>query len=179
MRIGVLADTHVPDRLSALPLGVGRALGKPDIVLHVGDATQMDVLRWLRESWPLTFGVFGDQDNAEVRRCLQARQVVQFGSRRVGLIHGHVAPAPHWPARLSQALQKPPVEELLDRLLEQFTDQPVDCIVFGHTHRPLVRYYRGVLFFNPGAASGGRQQPVSVGTLEITDRSITAQIIEL
>ena len=49
MKIGVLADTHIPGQLSTLPEGVRRAFRGLDIILHAGDICQLDVLRALRD----------------------------------------------------------------------------------------------------------------------------------
>lgn len=179
MKIGVLADTHIPQRLPALPKGVGRAFQGLDIIVHAGDICQLQVLRTLQEQFTLTFAVFGEDDDREVRHYLLARQVIEFRGRRVGLIHGNLGPTLDLKTRLLWALHPPPVEALLDRLLTRFSAEEVHCVVFGHTHRPLVQFYRGVLFFNPGAVVGARGNRPTVGVLHITDRSITADIIPL
>ncbi len=179
MKIGVLADTHIPHRLPALPGGVGRAFQGLDIILHAGDICQLQVLRMLQEQFTLTFAVFGEDDDQEVRRYLLARQIIQFRERRVGLIHGDLGATLDLTTRLRWALRPPPTEELLDHLLGRFMGEEVHCIVFGHTHRPLVQFHRGVLFFNPGAVVGARGSRPTVGVLNITDRSITAEVIPL
>lgn len=179
MKIGVLADTHIPNRLAALPATVGRAFQGLDIILHAGDICRLEVLRALQEDYTLTFAVFGEDDDRGVRRYLLSRQVIEFRQRRVGLIHGDVSATLDLKTRLLWRLRPPPTEELLDRLLDRFAGDEVDCIVFGHTHRPLVQFHRGVLFFNPGAVVGGRGRRPTVGVLNITDRSITAEVIPL
>lgn len=179
MKIGVLADTHIPHRLPALPQSVGRAFQGLDIILHAGDICQLQVLRTLQEQFTLTFAVFGEDDDQEVRRFLLARQVIEFRRRRIGLIHGDLGASLDLRTRLRWALRKPPTEELLDLLLARFAGEDVHCIVFGHTHRPLVQFHRGVLFFNPGAVVGARGSRPTVGVLNITDRSITADILSL
>jgi predicted phosphodiesterase len=55
----------------------------------------------------------------------------------------------------------------------------VDCLIFGHTHRPCNRMEGGLLWFNPGSATGNRFFPVNtVGILEV-GKTITGAIIEL
>lgn len=179
MKIGVLADTHIPHRLPVLPQGVGRAFQGLDIILHAGDICQLQVLRTLQERFTLTFAVFGEDDDPEVRRYLLARQIIEFRDRRVGLIHGDLGAALDLKTRLRWAVRPPPTEEFLDRLQARFAGEEVHCIVFGHTHRALVQFHRGVLFFNPGAVAGARGARPTVGVLHITDRSITADILSL
>jgi uncharacterized protein len=179
MKIGVLADTHVPDQLPALPSQVGRAFQGLDIIVHAGDICRLDVLRSLQEQYTLTFGVSGEHDDAEVRAYLLSRQVVEFRHRRIGLIHGDVSATLPWQTRWRWALRQPSSEELLDLLRLRFREDDVHCIIFGHTHRPFVRYYQGILFFNPGAVAGARGQRPTVGVLNVGDRSITADLVSL
>jgi len=64
-------------------------------------------------------------------------------------------------------------------LLSQFADDPVDAIVFGHSHLPYVKMHGSVLLFNPGAAvvMGGHQS--SVGIMDMGQRNITGKIVYL
>jgi uncharacterized protein len=55
----------------------------------------------------------------------------------------------------------------------------LDCVVFGHTHRPFNQMVNGVLYFNPGSATGNRFLPFdSVGVIEV-GKTITGGIFEL
>jgi predicted phosphodiesterase len=75
--------------------------------------------------------------------------------------------------------RKPESEELPAFLLEQFAAEHVHAVVFGHTHQPYVRMYRGVLLFNPGAAVPVPGQRPSVGILDVGRHSITGRIVPL
>jgi predicted phosphodiesterase len=56
---------------------------------------------------------------------------------------------------------------------------PVDCLVYGHSHKPANRMKNGILFFNPGSAIDRRfTKHNTVGILEINDR-IRGEIIEI
>jgi predicted phosphodiesterase len=66
---------------------------------------------------------------------------------------------------------------LHDYLRDQF-DEPVDCIVYGHTHNAMNEVEAGILFFNPGTATG-RGAPPTVGILTIEGDQVTGEIIEL
>ncbi len=89
MKIGVLADTHVPDRKRALPPRVMELFSPVEIVLHAGDITSIDLLQQLQESVSLTFAVYGEQDPPTVRTFLQETQVLEFGGCRIGMVHGN------------------------------------------------------------------------------------------
>jgi predicted phosphodiesterase len=57
---------------------------------------------------------------------------------------------------------------------------PVQVVIAGHSHKPLVQEQDGVLRINPGSAGPRRfKLPVTVGLLEIVDGRATATIQEL
>jgi putative phosphoesterase len=62
MKIGVLADTHVPDMLPGLPARVLDLFNGMDIILHAGDVSDLGVLQQL-EPIAQTFAVHGDRDS--------------------------------------------------------------------------------------------------------------------
>jgi putative phosphoesterase len=100
-------------------------------------------------------------DSPAVREAFPGKRVFPAGRFRIGLVHG-------WG----------PPDGIEERLALAFRDDPVDCLVYGHTHRPANHLRNGVLFFNPGSAGGGFTARRTVGILEITDR-IAGSIIEL
>lgn len=56
----------------------------------------------------------------------------------------------------------------------------VDVVLHGHTHVPRNEKRRGVLFLNPGCVTRpNRGSPKSVAWLEIADRKIKWQLVEL
>jgi len=145
-RVGVIADTHVPEFLPALPEGIAGLFQGVDLILHAGDITGKEVLDELTGLAPV-IAVKGDHDKLD----LPAKTVVEIGGKRIGLIHGR---RPRWqelPGIISN-------EVLASRhfwwsgfhrqVLRAFQD--VDAIVFGHFHRPYVGYHNNVLLFNPG-----------------------------
>ncbi len=105
--------------------------------------------------------VAGNMDSPAVREAFPGKRVFPAGRFRIGLVHG-------WG----------PPDGIEERLALAFRDDPVDCLVYGHTHRPANHLRNGVLFFNPGSAGGGFTARRTVGILEITDR-IAGSIIEL
>ena len=55
----------------------------------------------------------------------------------------------------------------------------VDCIVYGHTHKPANHKKENVLFFNPGSAVDRYfASSKTIGILEI-DKDITGRIIKI
>ncbi len=178
MKIGVLADTHIPDKKRALPLRVLELFAPVEIVLHAGDITAIEVLQQLEEQVSLTFAVYGERDPATLRPYLQASQVLEFGGCRIGLIHGNRDPRTETTARIRALFGASPyTPEFFDFLIAR-VNTSVDAIVFGHTHLPYARIHNGVFFFNPGSLvpPTGRG---TVGLLEIDTRGISGRILEL
>lgn len=174
MRIGVLADTHIPDKLNALPARVLELFSTVEIVLHAGDISSLELLQELQEKVSLTFPVYGENDPPEVRRLLQDSQVLEFGGRRIGLIHGHSQKRRGWRELINAKAFERRVQEFV---LSQFKD--VDAIVYGYTHRAFAKTINGIFLFNPGSPIPNAPGGPSVGLLEITGRGISGKIMKL
>lgn len=177
MKIGVLADTHVPDILPALPPSVFEVFQGVDIILHAGDVCHLSVLQKL-EPLAQTFAVFGDQDGAQVKRFLQEKQQLEFMNRSVGLIHGQHAWEGNLLTRTIYRVDAAKREHALyESVLRAFPG--VDVIVFGHSHTPYIKMHDSVLLFNPGSVVPHGGEPGTVGMLEITTNTIKGRIISL
>ncbi len=177
MKIGVLSDTHIPDRCRSLPPRVVEIFSSVEIVLHAGDITNMDLLQQLQQQVSLTFAVYGERDPASVRTYLQETHMLEFGGVRIGLIHGNRGFRSELGNRVRSLLgAQPYTPAFFDYLLGRFTN--VDAIVFGHTHLPYARIHRGVFLFNPGSLVPRLGEP-SVGLLEIDTRGIRGRILML
>ena len=141
MKVLVLSDTHMPGRAKALPKPLLVDLERADLILHAGDLATVDVLNMLRGLGPVQ-AVYGNVDEPELRRLLPRRMKVDVAGKTVGLVHGD-----------SPSLQT------VQRARAEFVDEAVDAIVFGHSHKPLLRREDGVLLFNPGSPTDRRAQP--------------------
>lgn len=141
VRAFVLSDTHMPSRARTLPEPVLAALKEADLILHAGDVSTGAILDELRRYAPVT-AVYGNVDDEELRRTLPRRTIVQVGSFRVGLVHGHGATG-----------------TTLERAAAAFVNDTVDCVVFGHSHQPFCQRRDGRLFLNPGSPTDRRTQP--------------------
>ena len=126
------------------------------MILHAGDIMEWSVIEELSTLAPVE-AVYGNMDYPEVRRRLQRRRVIQLGSLQIGLIHGDGASS-NTVARARQA----------------FSD--VDCIVFGHSHRPYNEVHGDTLMFNPGSPTDRRMMPMgSYGMLHLADGKIRGE----
>jgi len=157
-KIGVISDTHLRRVTGEIKAIYEHYLADKDLILHAGDIVSMEIVDFLGSKDFL--GVHGNMDPPEVRELLPRKRVIEVGSCRVGLIHGGG-----------------PSSGLEDRVWGEF--QRVDAIVYGHSHRAANHLREGVLFFNPGTATGFSHANVhSIGILEIDD-AIRGEIIIL
>lgn len=57
-----------------------------------------------------------------------------------------------------------------------FANDKVDCILFGHSHQPLLREENGILLFNPGSPTDKRREKLySFGILDIEEGKVSAR----
>jgi uncharacterized protein len=150
MVVGLIADTHGLIRETAL-----RALDGVDVILHAGDVGRRSVLDALAALAPV-HAVFGNVDLPD--GTLQASIDREFEGIRLHVSHGHEIGSP-----------------TPERLVERYD---ADVIVYGHTHRALVKQVRSTLVINPGAAGPARfNLKPSIARLQLPERN--ARIIAL
>ena len=160
LTLGVLSDTHIPHAAKQLPGDMIRAFAGVDAILHAGDITDYDVITRL-ESLAEVVAVYGNMDPPETRERLDDRRVVEFGGVRIGLTHGHGAPA---------GIER--------RVCAQFED--VDVVVVSHSHRPVKERDGDVLLLNPGSPTDRHFAAVrSYGVLEISGPDVHGRIVRL
>jgi putative phosphoesterase len=152
LRVGVLADTHCPEFLPALPERVFELLRGVDLILHAGDVAGPGggaTLAALAAIAPVE-AVRGDHDRALPQ--LPDVRVVEVEGRRITLVHGHRSHLIEEPFTLIGTLTLGlfwPSTGLVGRLRRRFPDS--DAIVHGHTHAATIDRGGPGLVFNPGA----------------------------
>jgi uncharacterized protein len=173
--IGIIADTHVPQRLKQLPPGIFAALRGVDLILHAGDINSMQVLRELEEIAPVQ-AVIGNADLFRTR--LPLTRLIEIEGQRIGLVHGHGGWLLYVWSKLRDQLGYNQ-EYYLRGVRRSFG--PVDAIVFGHTHRFYRSNQAGVLLFNPGpiAPEYYNTSGPQIGKLHVSRESIQTEIVEL
>lgn len=147
--LGVLADTHVPDRARSLAPEVCSRFEEAgvDAILHAGDVSTPVVLDQLERIAPV-FAVRGNRDIFRLS-YLPMERIESWDGVRVGLTHGHGRWFNYMLDRVHFELHGYYHERLIPRLLKSFPD--IDVIVFGHGHLPLNERRDGCLLFNPGS----------------------------
>jgi hypothetical protein len=148
--LGVVADTHIPDRTHCLPEKVLAVFQQADVqaILHAGDVSVPNVLAQLASLAPV-HAVRGNRDWWRLRH-LPASLTLNLHGIKIGLTHGYGDLSLYLGDKLHLLLKGVPRFEVFDRrALRAFTG--VQVVVFGHIHHPVNRFVDGVLLFNPGS----------------------------
>lgn len=178
--LGVIADTHIPDRARRLDPGISEIFRTAGVqaILHAGDVSTPGVLDQLRQIAPV-HAVRGNRDVFALRELPQC-SLLSFAEVRIALSHGHGSWLRYLVDRVDYVLRGYRIELFQPRLLKEFPDTNV--IVFGHTHRPYNHRENGVLLFNPGSphCPDGKGTAPSVGLLSIQTRGeVYGEIVSL
>lgn len=177
--IGVVSDTHIPDRVVELhpDLLPGLKEAGVGLIFHAGDISSQGTLDTLGQAAPVE-AVRGNRD-IFTPRSLPLERRLTFNGVEVLLTHGHGSLRHYLWDKGIYAL-KGYVFDRYQRYLAAVAGTS-RVVVFGHTHRPENRLIDGTLFFNPGSAGPNydASQP-SYGLLRIRpDGVVTGEIIML
>lgn len=178
-RIGVLSDTHIREGgKRALPARVFELFQNVDLILHGGDVTVPGVLEEL-STLARVVAVRGNNDFGDLRE-LPVSLRVDVENVVIGLTHGDEAA---FRRRVKPLDNAPGNRQTAANAISHFEfDGDVDCIVFGHSHRPLLQWReienRQVLLLNPGSPTDKRYSPhYGCAILEIESDQIQPQLI--
>lgn len=150
--IGLVSDTHMPQRRRALPDNLGDVLGGVDFLLHAGDVGELWVLNQLSAIAPV-FAVHGNDDTEDAQRELPFQQIITVAGQRLLLWHSHF---PNWNEEM-EFRKDDDLPRSLQRSIDQGKRAGAKVVVFGHWHIPLVYEAEGVLLVNPGALASGNE----------------------
>lgn len=162
MKIGVIADTHIPDRAAEIPPKVLEAFKEMDMVIHAGDLVDLKVIAELSKVCKNVKAVCGNMDPDSIRKTLPEKTIIKAGPFKIGVMHGYGSPA-----------------NLVEMLGAAFKRDKVDIIIFGHSHAPLSKKVGKILFFNPGSATDKIFSPYNSYGIIQTDEKIKARIVKI
>ena len=151
--VGLISDTH-----GLVRPDVHTALAGVELILHAGDVGGDAILDELELMAPVR-AVYGNTDEPGQPRLVTAIDIV-VGGVRIHVSHGHEVGSP-----------------TPEKLLAKYD---ADVIVYGHTHKQLVRREDKRLVVNPGAAGPRRFDLLpSVARLTIGPNGADVELIEL
>ena len=130
IRIGVLSDTHLlePDEWFRQKADI--CFADADMILHAGDLTSLSVLEAF--AGKEVHAVHGNMCGPRTRDTLPDSKIIPVGNFRLALVHGMGY-----------------LHNIEEWLFDSFA--PIDCIVYGHTHKPVCHRYGPTLMVNPGS----------------------------
>lgn len=160
MLIGLISDTHIPDRMKELPEKVFEAFKDVEMILHAGDVTSQEVIEKLEEIVPVT-AIQGNTDRI-VGLDLPKTAVVEAEELKIGVIHGEVYPRAD--------------TQQLHYLAKQLD---VDILVSGHSHQPKVEKVEDVLLINPGSPTVPRLADRTIMILEINKKEVNVELVKV
>jgi uncharacterized protein len=151
MIVGVLSDTHGLLRPEVLPLLAGS-----DHILHLGDVGDPEILGKLARIAPIT-AIRGNIDTRGPCAKLPETEVATLAGLGFYLLHD------------LQKLDLSPVAA------------GFAAILYGHSHKPEIRWNKGVLYLNPGSCGPRRfQLPVTCARIAIKENGqLEATILPL
>lgn len=133
MKYLVVGDFHIPARAEKIPhqiLDLGKEV---DEIVCTGDLTSKKVLDELKGANKNPIVVKGNCDFLNLPRYRE----FEDGNRKVGVIHSDTFGRGN-----------------LETLKEFANRKNLDVLIFGHTHKPLVKKEGKLLLLNPGTATG-------------------------
>lgn len=169
--IGVISDTHIPDREKFLPEEIKEKFKDVDLIIHAGDLTNLKTLEELKKIAPV-IAVEGNMDLPEVRNKLPEGILLKIFDWKIGIIH---SPTSFWLISHLDFWAK-----LAERLAKK---EDFNILIFGHTHSSCLKKFdfRGkkILLLNPGSPTAPFLLEPSLAILKITKDSFQGEIIPL
>lgn len=157
MKIGLISDTHIPDRTNKIPATVMETFKNVDLIMHAGDLTSIGVKEELEKIAPV-LAVQGNMDRAH-DLDLPVSLKTEIDGITIGIKHGEVYP-------------KGDTQQLyyIAKELE------VEVLVSGHTHKAAIEQRNDVLLLNPGSPTAPRLTDPTVMLVTIEDGKIDVEV---
>jgi len=155
MKIGLISDTHIPNRAKEIPkyfLEVFRN-ENVDLILHLGDVNERYVLEELEKIAPVK-AVMGNTDYLDLPEYL----TFDIDKYRIFAFHSdNVYPRGD-----------------IKQILSIAKKMNANVVIHGHTHLPRFLYEGGIYIINPGSATGVKSGEIketikSISILEISE----------
>ena len=167
MRVGVIADTHLPSLIRSmdeLSSDTGEFLTTVELILHAGDVTAPSVLDWCEQFAPI-YVARGNNDIFD-HPSLAEGHLLEIEGWRIGLTH-ELRP------------ESRPISVLRDQC---FPGEEIDILIAGDTHVERLECREGVVFLDPGSPTLPHHKEMRLGTvglLDLTPETLRAEIVVL
>lgn len=135
MKVLIVSDTH---RQNDNYFRVLEKVGKVDMVIHCGDAEGSEYTLQQAAECPLHIVAGNNDFFSDLPRELD----LEIEGKKVLVTHGHYYY----------------VSNGIERLQEEGLSGGYDIVMYGHTHKPLIKHGKGITILNPGSLSYPRQE---------------------
>src|SRR5262249_26063773 len=162
MKVGVVADTHLPRFGVELPASLRDGLRNEcvDLIVHLGDFTGTDTPKLFEALAPLE-AVAGNNDPPELVARFGRRKIVPVDGVRLGLVHGD--------GRRGTTI---------DRSAGAFGEDWVEVICSAHSHPPLCGRRGALWLVTPGPPTDKGPQPrSSYAILDIAPGRVVPRLV--
>jgi putative phosphoesterase len=161
--VGLISDTHVPNRAKKIPERVFKVFDNVDFIVHAGDLVQLSVIEELEQLAPVLV-VQGNMDGPEIRGKLPKLDSFKIFDWKIGVTHN--------PGTLFG----------MGKMREIAKKNCFDVLVYGHTHSSNIKWERNILFINPGSPTAPAPPFLAkptVALLRVTKERITPEIVQI
>ncbi len=155
MRLGLIADTHMPGSLADLWPQAMDLLSDVDCILHAGDLHTLDIVDQLSALAP-TYVSRGNGDVGLFDDRLQDTWILDFAGATVGMIH-------HFPSPTRKSTAD------IYRYVDKHFERRPEILIYGHTHLEGIHQVGDILCINPGSPTLPRNQSLRLGTIATLD----------
>lgn len=163
--LGLISDTHIPDRCPFLPPSALTVFEGVNLILHAGDVGDLRVLDELSSAAPVVAVHGNDEAVPGAQELLPLQQIISVNRHRICLTHGHD------PDRQREKDDRWAGKHA--RLARQAIAAGAQILLYGHTHVPGVALSQGVWLINAGALASGsyatRQRAQTVALIYLRD----------
>ncbi len=160
MLVGLIADTHINDRVEKIPEKVFEIFKDVELIIHAGDLTSKGVIDDLEKIAPV-IAIQGNMDRT-YNLDLPKNKIINIGDIKIGVIHGEVYP-------------RGDMQQLYYLALEL----DVDILVTGHVHKAFIENIKDILILNPGSPTVPRLTNPTVMLLDIEDGEVDINLVKI
>lgn len=159
IKAGILSDTHLMGANNRFIDLAARCFADCSVIIHAGDLTDISLLQAFADKEVIA--VHGNMCNSSSSRVLPRERTFTLGGFTFGLTHG---------AGLGLDIES--------ALWDVFPE--ADCVIYGHTHRPVCHRVADRLIINPGSfqTTGRYGAPGTYAILE-AGKTLQAAILEV
>ena len=169
VRIGLIADTHMPGSIRDLWPQIPDAFSSVDYILHAGDLHTRDVIDQLETIAP-TYVARGNGDVGLEDDRIQDTWVLEFAGVTIAMVHRFPTP------------KRKPNDFIAAYTERTFPGVNPDVVIYGHTHRNEIHQVDDLLCVNPGSPTLPRNLDLQLGTigvLELSEGRVRADLFQI